>query len=82
MLSFTRMELEFFGSEITFNWWPSGRVLACQVSFWGSRPVDPIVLLVARPTASWLFSMRSYCSIVKWGCLLGMGSIGFITGGD
>ena len=41
------MEPEFFGSKITFNWWPSGRVLACQVSFWGSRPVDPIVLLVA-----------------------------------
>ena len=40
------MELEFFGSKNTCNWWPSGRVSACQVSFWGSRPVDPIGLLV------------------------------------
>ena len=47
MLSSTRMEPDFFGSKSTFNWWPSGRVLACQVSIWGSRPVDPIVLLVA-----------------------------------
>ena len=47
MLSSTRIEPVFFYSKITFDWWPSGRVPACQFSFWGSRPVDPIVLLVA-----------------------------------
>ena len=42
------MDPAFFGSKNTFNWWPSGRVSACQVSIWGSRLVDLMVAMSAE----------------------------------